>query len=138
MMFADSVVIAAPAAEVFEVYADVERWPEWTASMTTVRRLDSGQFGIGSAARIKQPRLPEVVWTVTDFQPGRSFTWVARSPGVLSTARHNVDNAEAGCLVRMSVQQQGPVGLLIGSLSRGLTKRYLALEAAGLKRLCEA
>lgn len=137
MLFEDSVVIAASADHAFEVYADVECWPEWTASMTTVKRLDSGQFGIGSSARIKQPRLPEVVWTVTEFEPGRSFSWVARSPGVRSTGRHSVDSVGDRCIARLSVEQQGPVGLVIGVLTRRLTRRYLMLEAAGLKRVCE-
>jgi uncharacterized protein YndB with AHSA1/START domain len=31
MRFEATIDVAAPAQLVFEVYADVERWPEWTA-----------------------------------------------------------------------------------------------------------
>ena len=34
--------------------------------------------------------------------------------------------------------QGGPLGPVVGFLTRGLTKRYLAMEAAGLKARAEA
>ncbi len=36
---------------------DVEHWPDWRASMTSVTRVDSGSFGVVSQARTKQPEL---------------------------------------------------------------------------------
>jgi hypothetical protein len=39
--------------------------------------------------------------------------------------------------VTLSVSYGGPLGVVVGWMLRGLTRRYLALEAAGLKRRCE-
>ena len=132
-----TVTIAAPAQDVFDRYVDVQRWPAWSDTFTSVVRLEPGPLQVGSHARIKQPKLREAVWEVTEYTAGRSFTWVARFPGVVTTARHVVIPAGDGATVTMSVEQSGPLGWLVGLLTKRLTARYLAVESAGLKRLCE-
>ena len=129
---------AAPE-RVWEVMTDVERWPEWTETVTSVTRLDEGPLRLDSRARIEQPKLPVAEYVVVELSPGRSFTWVATSPGVRTTARHVVEALpNGGAQVRLGVEQAGPLGLVIGRLLfKGLTDRYLAIEAAGLKARCE-
>ena len=130
--------IAAPAERVWEVMSDVERWHEWTPTVTSVTRLDAGPLGVGSRAKVVQPKLPEAEYAVTELSPGRSFTWVATSSGVVTTARHEVDPPPGGTRVRLSVSQAGWLGRLMAPFYRGLTDRYLANEANGLKATCEA
>lgn len=133
-----TVDIAAPADRVWEVLTDVEKWSEWTETVTSVRRLDEGPLRSGSRARIDQPKIPETEYVVTELEPGRSFTWVAKGPGVTTTARHDVEEVEAGVSrVTLSVEQDGWLGRTMGRFYRGLTDRYLANEAAGLKSRCE-
>ena len=137
MRFEDSAVIAAPASTVWEVYRDVEHWPEWTESVTSVELLDPGPLRVGSRARVRQPRLPVAEWTVTEIDEGRSFTWVARGPGVRTTGTHLVEPHADGARATAILVQAGPLGPVVGFLTRGLTKRYLAMEAAGLKARAE-
>ena len=138
MRFEDSAVIAAPPATVWAVYSDVEHWPDMTESVTSVELLDPGPLRVGSRARIRQPRLPVATWTVTEIDEGRSFTWVARGPGVRSTGTHVVEPHADGARATAILVQGGPLGPVVGFLTRGLTRRYLAMEAAGLKARAEA
>jgi uncharacterized membrane protein len=132
------VEIDAPADVVWDVFSDVERWPEWTASVTRLVALDGPGLAVGKRFEIKQPRMPKLVWEVTELTPGASWTWVQRSPGGQTVARHHV-KAESGqrTQVRQQLDQRGPIGALVGLVMRGMTRRYLDLEAAGLKARSE-
>jgi uncharacterized membrane protein len=132
------VEIDAPATIVWDVFSDVERWPEWTASVTRLVALDGPGIAVGKRFEIKQPRMPELVWEVTEVTPGAGWTWVQRSPGGTTLARHEVIEESADrTRVRQEIDQRGPVGALVGVLMLRMTKRYLALEAAGLKARSE-
>ena len=134
-----TVEIAAPAERVWEVLTDVEKWSEWTETVTSVKRVDDGPLRSGSRAKIDQPKIPETEYVVTALEPGRSFTWVATGPGVKTTARHDVEPLPNGSTrVTLAVEQAGVLGSVMGRFYRGLTDRYLANEAAGLKSRCEA
>ena len=91
-LFEIAIDISAPPQRVWSVTTDIERWPEWTASVLSVRRLDSGKFRVGSRARIRQPKFLPAVWEVTELKEGRNFTWVTRSTG-LRAAGHLQRNA---------------------------------------------
>ena len=130
--------IAAAPARVWEVLTDVEAWPEWTSTVTSVQRLDDGPLRLGSRAKIVQPRIPETEYVVTELVEGSSFTWVASGPGVRTTARHEIEPlSDTTARVRLSVSQSGWLGTIMGRFYRGLTDRYLANEAQGLKDRAE-
>lgn len=139
MRFDDEVIIDAPAEVVWDVYADVERWPEWTASISDVHHVSGTGVEPGARVRIRQPKLPKAVWEVSALDPGRSWTWISKAPGVTSVATHTVEPRPDGRThVRQSIEQRGPLGALIGLLYARLTRSYLAMEAAGLKARSEA
>src|SRR5262245_64591403 len=131
-----SITIDAPIDVVWSVFTDVERWPTWASSFTSVELID-GPMRRGAKARIRQPRLPTVIWEVTEWEPGRSWTWTARSPGVRTDASHVLTRVSDGTVAEQSITASGPIGRLAAFLSRSLTRRYLALEAAGLKQRSE-
>ena len=138
MLSSSSVDIQAPADLVWDVFSDVEHWPDWTASVTRLRGLDGAQLAVGRRFAIKQPRMPRLVWTVTEVDPGVSWTWVQRSPGGLTSARHDVvPTTDGATLVRQELAQRGIVGSVVGLLMRQMTRRYLAMEAQGLKARSE-
>ena len=136
-IFDITVDIAAPPQRVWQVMTDIERWPEWTQSVERAKRLDSGNFRVGSRARLKQPKFLPAVWEVTELDAPRGFTWVSRSPGVVASAKHRIEPTNNGTRVTLSVAYAGMLGGLVAKLLGGITDRYLMYEAAGLKQRSE-
>jgi uncharacterized membrane protein len=138
MRLTSSIDIQAPPDTVWAVWSDLERWPEWTASVSRVERIDPGPLAIGLRARVHQPKFPPATWRVIALEEGRGFTWVSESPGARVTASHWIEPHAGGSRATSAITFAGPIALLVGWLSRSLTERYLRLEAAGLKARSEA
>lgn len=130
--------IDAPPEQVFAVLCDVERWPEWTSTMTSVQRMESGPFAVGSSARVRQPGLLPAVWQVTEFEDKRNFTWATRAPGVRMSASHLIEPQGAGSRVTLSLELMGLMAPVVLRLFGGLMERYITTESQGLKKRCES
>jgi hypothetical protein len=143
MKFSITTEVDAPPEVVFAVLVEIERWPEWTPTVTRVERLDGAGAGaplaLGSRLRIVQPKVPPAEWTVTALEAGTGFRIVSRSPGATVEADHWIEPVAEGrrSRVTLSVTFGGFLGRGIGWMMRGLNERYLAEEAAGLKRRSE-
>ena len=139
MQFSITVEVDAPPEVVFAVLSEIERWPEWTPTVTRVERLGNAgaPLALGGRLRIVQPKVPPAEWTITAIDPGRGFRLVSRSPGATVEANHWVEATGAASRVTLSVTFSGALGRVVGWLMRGLNERYLAQEAAGLKRRSE-
>lgn len=135
--FKIAVDIAAPPSRVWEVMSDVERWHEWTPSVTSITRGDAAPVGVGTKLTIRQPKFPPAFWKVTKIEPGRGFESVSPGPGFRVIARHWIEASGTGSRATLSLELQGPLGGLFGSMTKGITERYLAMEAAGLKARSE-
>jgi uncharacterized protein YndB with AHSA1/START domain len=133
-----TVDIDAEPEKVFAVLCDVERWPDWTTTMTSVRRMENGAFGVGSTARVRQPRLRPAVWQVTQFEDNRNFTWTTGSPGLRMTAGHSIEPHGMGSRVALSFELSGFIAPLASRLYGGLIERYITIESQGLKKRSES
>ncbi|MFB4303436.1 SRPBCC family protein [Actinomadura sp. NTSP31] len=138
MHFEVTVDIDAAPETVWNLLKDVERWPDMTASMSAVELLDT-PLAEGSRARVRQPGMPAAVWTVTAFTENENFTWRSRSPGVTTTGGHEVrPGPSGGTTVRLTLDQTGPLAPLIALLLGSRTRRYVTMEANGLKAAAES
>jgi carbon monoxide dehydrogenase subunit G len=141
MQFSITTEIDATPDVVFAVMTDIERWPEWTPTVTRVERLGNAgaPLALGDRLRIVQPKVPPAEWTVTALEPGRGFRIFSRSPGATVEADHWAEPVDGGrrSRVTLSVTFAGFLGRIIGRLMRGLNERYIGQEAAGLKRRSE-
>jgi uncharacterized membrane protein len=135
-----TIEISAPPERIWAIMSDVARWPEWTPSVTSVEMLDDGPFRIGMRARIKQPRLPTAVWTVTAVDPGRRFTWQNIAPGLTSVGDHRIEvrGTSSVSRVTLTLTWRGWMAPVIRLLFGRLSRRYVQMEAESLKRRSEA
>ena len=133
-----TVEIAAPAARVWAVMSDVDRWHEWTPSITSVQRVDGRPLELGTGVMIRQPKFPAARWTVTALVPGEYFAWTSKVPGLLRVVgTHAVTPTEEGARAMLSIEIHGMLGGLWESLTRDITEKYVTMEARGLKARCE-
>jgi carbon monoxide dehydrogenase subunit G len=132
-----STSISAPPERVWQAIVEVERWHEWTTSITSVEKLEPGELKIGSKARVKQPKLPRTVWTVTSLDPGRSFEWEAKGLGSKTVAWHRAEPEGDGTRATLGIDQQGIFFALTGWYFNKLTRDYVNTELAGLEKRAE-
>ncbi|MBL7498357.1 SRPBCC family protein [Frankia sp. CNm7] len=137
MYYETSVVIDATPDEVWAVMRDVERWPDWTPTVTNARA--DGELREGAVVRIQQPRLPVAEWTVNDLKPGQGFSWISKATGMTTVADHRIVPAAGGdaVTVTLSLRQSGPLAPIVGLFMARLVRRYVDTEAQGLRRRCE-
>ncbi|MCG5472885.1 SRPBCC family protein [Micromonospora sp. LAH09] len=138
MRFEADTEIAADVEQVWAVLVDVPRWPEWTASVSRAERGEPGPLAVGATARLTQPKLRPAVWRVTELTEGRDFAWVSHTPGVRTRGEHRLLPLPDGrTRVELAIAQSGPLAGVIGWLYGDLLRRYLRLEADGLRRRSE-
>jgi hypothetical protein len=136
--FSRTIEVQAPPDRVWAVMRDVERWHEWTASVTSIRIVGGGPLKSDSRAWVRQPKFPPALWQIEELDDARrTFTWISRAPGMLVTARHGVEARGTASRANLSLRYEGLLGPLFGKMTRGITERYLDLEANGLKQRAE-
>jgi uncharacterized membrane protein len=136
--FRYTVEVFAPPERIWVVFVDVERWPEWTPTVTRAQRLEEGPLAVGSQTKIWQPQLTPVIWRVTVLdETAGVFTWTTSKPGIQVTATHKIEPSGDGAKVTLSLDYSGLVGALMAWHLKDLNWDYLAREAAGLKQRCE-
>ncbi len=128
---------ATPEA-VWAVMAEIERWPEWTPSILSVKPVGDSQLVPGAQARVHAKGTPESTYTVTEVSPNRSFTWTTSVRGAKTVAGHVISPAGNGSRVTLSVEVGGLAGTIFKPLISKTITTNLDHEAEGLKRRAEA
>jgi len=132
-----TVDIAASPERVWSVMSEVLLMPTWSASMTSVELDPPGPLAVGSRARIVQPKLSAVTWTVTEVVAVRSFAWTSKAMGADVTAFHTITPTSDGCSVTLAIEYTGSTSTMVAGLTRKITTKYLRMEAEGLTKASE-
>jgi uncharacterized membrane protein len=139
MRFEQSSDIDASQQRVWEVLSDLEAWPQRIETVDVVELLTPTPVGEGSRVRLKQPRLPEGTWEVTVWDAPSYFEWRQKSGGITSVAGHRVEALEEGrSRLTLTLNMRGLLVSIVAVFYKGLTNRYMTIEAQGMKRAAEA
>jgi|HubBroStandDraft_1064217.scaffolds.fasta_scaffold46266_3 hypothetical protein len=134
-----SVLVRTTPAAIWDVLADVERWPTWTSTMLQVDPLTPGGLRVGARYRLTQPKLRPAIYEVTECTPHKAFTWIQKSPGATLVADHRFIAADStGTELELSFATTGLLGSVVGRMYGKLIAEYIATEARCLKSHCEA
>jgi hypothetical protein len=108
-------------------------------TVDTVELLTPPPVTTGSRVRLKQPKLPEGTWEVTVWDAPSYFEWKQKTGGITNVAGHRVEalGTERSRLT-LTLEMRGLLIPVIGLFYRGLTNRYIGLEAEGMKRAAES
>jgi len=130
--------IAASASRLWAVLSDIESWDAMLPTMRQVVRIGAGgPVGVGARFEVRQPGLPKAVYEITDWRPERGFTWVSSSPGVRTTASHELSSHDGGTRLVLGIEWSGPLAGLIRLLIGPKARRMVAQEADTFVRLAE-
>jgi uncharacterized protein YndB with AHSA1/START domain len=132
-----TVAINAAPEKVWAILFDVERWPEWTQSMSKVEILDR-PLAVGSRVKIKQPKLMAATMTVFSLDEDRSFSWRTKSPGLHTEAHHDISSSDSQTNVTLRFELTGPLAGVAGVFWGSMIRRYVEMEGNGLKARSEA
>ena len=137
MHFEKTIEIDAPQQRVWDVLSDLEAWPPRIETVDAVELLTPAPISKGSRVRLKQPKLPEGTWDITVWDAPSYFEWTQKTSGITSVAGHRVEAmGEGRARLTLTLDMRGfliPVALFY----KGLTNRYMNLEAEGMKRAAE-
>jgi hypothetical protein len=129
--------INATPERVWRIMADIERWPEWTESISKIEPQDDAVFAVGSRIRVFQPKLRPALFTITAWEPNRGFTWTSKTMGLQVEGRHEIEATSSGSKVTLTLKFVGLLAGVIGFVGRRLTEHYMELEIEGLKARSE-
>src|SRR5688500_15762833 len=118
--------------QVWAVMSDLEAWPEVLSTVDKVERDGpAGPHGVGTAYYVEQPKVRRARWEVTEWTPGKSFTWTSSAPGLRMTATHEVvPTTSGGAEIVLGMHWSGWLSGLLARLYGSMTKSYMETEAA--------
>lgn len=138
MRLEETVEIARPPDAVWSYLADVANLPRWQGAVDRVE-WKGGEAVAGDAFREERTFLGRRVANAVEVvaaEPGREFTVATTAGPVDVTARHLLEPAGSGTLLRVEVEAKRVPRLMAGMAVRAARKQA-AEDLARLKRLLE-
>jgi carbon monoxide dehydrogenase subunit G len=140
--------VAAPDDVVWQMITDIAQFAQTVSGIESVQRLDDGEeFGVGTRWRETRTmfgRSASEVMTVTELQPGRSYTTEATHGKVRYTSVMSVEpSGDTSCVLSMHFDAEvtgllnKTLGAVVGRLMEGSTRKLMQQDLADIARAAE-
>jgi hypothetical protein len=133
--------VAAPAAEVWDLVYDIEKWPEWTELYTEA----AGRIAIGEKLRftfqVGDAKPMNVIGTVYDWVPETQLAWIVSfARGWVKSLRYvEIEKlSETSCILANGDYWSGPLAFMIPQKTRAAARAGFQRMNENAKRLVEA
>jgi Polyketide cyclase / dehydrase and lipid transport len=136
MIHSAQITVDAPAATVFDIYRDVERWHTWDPD-TKAAQLH-GPFVVGTKGRLVPSRGRAVPMELVEVTEGRSFTVECRVPLFCMRFVHELTPEGDRTQVEQRLQTSGPLRFLLDRIIGPQVREGFPRTLASLKRLAQA
>jgi len=128
---------AASPSRVWQVWSDVNHWPEWNPDMKE-SRLD-GPLKLGATGMIDTRSGGKHQVVVTHFEDGRSFELESTAlPGTKMAIRATISPSGAGSRITQGCEPRGMLAPIVGPMMSGQILKTFNSVLAGLKQKVEA
>ncbi|GAB7129337.1 SRPBCC family protein [Silvimonas sp. JCM 19000] len=126
----ESIAVAASAARIWALFADVAGWKHWNAGIARITL--AGPFASGSTFLMELPDGTRLSSTLLDVQPGVGFTDETVIEGNQIRVHHRISALpDGGALITYATEIEGPQAAEFGAMVTGDFAEVLqALKAA--------
>ena len=132
-----SLETTAPPDQVWQVWSDVSRWPEWNPDMKE-SRLD-GPLSLGTTGMINTRSGGKHEVVVTHYQEGRSFELESTAlPGTKMAIRATIAPLNDGTRLTQGFEPRGLLAPIVGPMMAGTVLKTFNAVLNGLKQRVEA
>lgn len=105
---------SAQPEDVWALWADAARWPEWNAQFDSVEV--EGGVAVGQKARVKMRRGGRMEFEILAADPERGLVYESRMPGARLGHEHRLDPTREGVEITHRIYVRGPLSGLFALL----------------------
>lgn len=132
-----SLETSAPSDRVWQVWSDVDHWPEWNPDMKA-SQLD-GPLKLGQTGKIDTRSGGKHEVLVTHFEQGRSFELESTAlPGTKMAIRATITPSGSGSRITQGFEPRGLLAPIVGPMMGGAILTTFNSVLGGLKQRVES
>lgn len=115
MRFDHTVTTSAAPGDVWAVWADVARWPEWDVELESAS-IEGGRLASGAKGTLRPKRGPASSFLVSEFEPEEGYAFTTRLPLCELVVRRRLGGDGDSTTFTHEVSFVGPLSFLFGAL----------------------